>query len=510
MPLTQISTAGVKDDAVTAGKIPADAIGSSEIAANAVGSSELADNAVDTAAIANQAVTTAKLADDSVGTQQISAQSIGTTEIAPNAVATSKIADDAVTYAKMQNTANGVRFLGKHDSGGGAVGEITAAQALTMLNVESGATADQTAGEIKTLLQSDKLTASEIANDTITAVQLANNSANVNVIVDGAVTTAKLATDAVTGAKLADNAVVRANITDGEVTSAKLDSNAVTTSKINNNAVTNAKVADDAIGIAELSATGTASSSTFLRGDNSWTAVNTDISGNLDGGLSSNGYNINFANSNGSQNMLKFGGGDNLKVYYDGSESRIKAVSGPLDIRTSSSHNVEILANDKYSFWGQADGMTAIYHNGVRKLETASDGIEIHGRLIVDNLPAFHASQGSAHTSANNYIVYSNVTQQGSHYNTSNGRFTAPYHGVYFFYYSNIKSNLSGVTRSYIRKNGSNLGPELRMDQGPNYGDNGCQCMSVVLNANDYVQIYVTDNAVHANHYTTFGGHYLG
>ena len=52
MALTQISTAGVKDDAVTSGKIPA----------NAVGSSELADNAVDTAAIADDAVTDAKLA----------------------------------------------------------------------------------------------------------------------------------------------------------------------------------------------------------------------------------------------------------------------------------------------------------------------------------------------------------------------------------------------------------------------------------------------------------------
>jgi len=39
------------------------------------------------------------------------------------------------------------------------------------------------------------------------------------------------------------------------------------------NAVTNAKVADDAIGVAELSATGTASSSVFLRGDNAWGAA---------------------------------------------------------------------------------------------------------------------------------------------------------------------------------------------------------------------------------------------
>jgi len=47
----------------------------------------------------------------------------------------------------------------------------------------------------------------------------------------------------------------------------------VTASKLDTNAVTNAKVADDAIGVAELSATGTASNSTFLRGDNAWVAV---------------------------------------------------------------------------------------------------------------------------------------------------------------------------------------------------------------------------------------------
>ena len=39
---------------------------------------------------------------------------------------------------------------------------------------------------------------------------------------------------------------------------------------IDNNAITNAKMADDAVGLAELSATGTASNTTFLRGDNTW------------------------------------------------------------------------------------------------------------------------------------------------------------------------------------------------------------------------------------------------
>ncbi len=93
MGLTQISTAGVKDDAVTSGKIPADAIGSSEIAANAVGSSELADNAVDTAAIASGAVTTNKIAD--------------------NQITSAKIVDTAVTLAKLEHgtSSNNGKFL---------------------------------------------------------------------------------------------------------------------------------------------------------------------------------------------------------------------------------------------------------------------------------------------------------------------------------------------------------------------------------------------------------------
>jgi len=42
------------------------------------------------------------------------------------------------------------------------------------------------------------------------------------------------------------------------------------TAVIADNSVTNAKMADDAVGIAELSATGTPSATTFLRGDNTW------------------------------------------------------------------------------------------------------------------------------------------------------------------------------------------------------------------------------------------------
>lgn len=56
----------------------------------------------------------------------------------------------------------------------------------------------------------------------------------------------------------------------GTVGNAQIAAGAVGATELASDAVTNAKVADDAIGIAELSATGTPSSSTFLRGDNTW------------------------------------------------------------------------------------------------------------------------------------------------------------------------------------------------------------------------------------------------
>ena len=93
MALTQISTAGVKDDAVTAGKIPA----------NAVGSSELADNAVDTAAIADDAVTAAKLASNAVVNASVDASAaIAGSKIAPdfgsqNVVTTGTLGSAAIT-----------------------------------------------------------------------------------------------------------------------------------------------------------------------------------------------------------------------------------------------------------------------------------------------------------------------------------------------------------------------------------------------------------------------------
>ena len=62
------------------------------------------------------------------------------------------IDNDAVTYAKIQNVSATNRILGRDSSGAGVIEEISPSSMRTMINVEDGATADQTASEIVSLL----------------------------------------------------------------------------------------------------------------------------------------------------------------------------------------------------------------------------------------------------------------------------------------------------------------------------------------------------------------------
>ena len=80
--------------------------------------------------------------------------------------------------------------------------------------IEASATADQTASEIKTLLQSDKLTVNEIADDAVTADKLAN-SINTEIAANTAKTSNATHTGEVLGSTsltIADNVVDEANL----------------------------------------------------------------------------------------------------------------------------------------------------------------------------------------------------------------------------------------------------------------------------------------------------------
>ena len=128
---------------------------------------------------------------------------------------------------------------------------IWLAERYTVSGITSGWSITSVAAYVnEDLLIDASVITAKIANDAVTNAKIANDAIDSAEIVDGSIDTVHIAADAITGAKIADDAVDSEHYTDASID--------------------NAHLADDAVGIAELSATGTASSSTFLRGDNSW------------------------------------------------------------------------------------------------------------------------------------------------------------------------------------------------------------------------------------------------
>ena len=109
-------------------------------------STQIADGTIVNADInASAAIAKSKLASLDIVNADVNASA---------AIAGSKLADASITYSKIQNVSATNRILGRDSSGAGVIEEITPANLRTMINVEDGATADQSAAEIRTLVES--------------------------------------------------------------------------------------------------------------------------------------------------------------------------------------------------------------------------------------------------------------------------------------------------------------------------------------------------------------------
>ena len=148
---------------------------------------------------------------------------------------------------------------------------------------------------------------------------------------------------------------------------------------------------------------------------------------------------------------------------------------------------------------------------------TSRLGVDSSGRVTIPSQPSFFVQKndGNHTTSAN--IVYNNVVHNvGSHYSTSNGRFTAPVAGKYLFSATGICGNSTSTLGNgdvRITVNGSTY------VRGHFNHDNQWESVTsqavISLNANDYVNIYfeVGSNSTYmygAAQYAVFSGHLLG
>ena len=111
------------------------------------------------------------------------------------------------------------------------------------------------------------------------------------------------------------------------------------------------------------------------------------------------------------------------------------------------------------------------------KLRITSDGY-----VTKPNTPAFHVSRQGGDVSANNYVTFDHADyNNGSHYNTSDGKFTAPVTGIYFF---SAWHFTGGTSAFYLRINGTTFGEYTWDDTG------GCGTWVCPMTANQYAQIY--------------------
>jgi len=157
----------------------------------------------------------------------------------------------------------------------------------------------------------------------------------------------------------------------------------VATSNIADDAVTQAKIANGAINNARV-----ASNAAIARTKLANVDVVDDTSPVLGGNLSTGGNNIGFADND----KAKFGNGDDLQIYHNGSHSFIDD-TGTGDLRLRSNVFRLRSPNDEEMIIANENGNVKLYYNNNKKLETKDDGVLVTGEIQATTLDI----NGSSH-----------------------------------------------------------------------------------------------------------------
>ena len=411
---------------------------------NTVSTAVLQNGAVNTAKLAADAVDGTKIADDAIDSEHIAADSIDSEHYAAGSVDTTAIADQAVTLDKLPHgtSSNNGKFLRANNGADPSFETVSAAAG----NLNA----------IQTTDGSGNFTASNtftINGDSLIGHDISLNSDSSN-------------NPPVLAVGNGHGGTVRVAITQAGAFGSILDTSGLQLGR-NTQYVKLAAPADQSGQTSyTLTFPPTAGSNgqaltTNGSGTTSWTTISSDLvadtSPQLGGSLDVNGNNISFVDSTGTNNnRATFGASNDMAIYHDGSNSRIKE-TGTGHLILSSNGNGVLVQSDNGQNLAKflTGGASELYYNYSKKLETTADGVILNGAADISHSSADNLQVGTG-SGSNGVTIYSGSDSNGSFYFADGSSGNAAYRG--FIEYSHSSDFMSfgsgGVTAAYFDNSG--------------------------------------------------------
>ena len=314
----------------------------------------------------------------------------------------------------------------------------------------------------------------------------------------GSIATVNMADESVTSLKIADGGVGSADIASGAITPAKLSTGGLYWDSSSN------------VGI------GTSSPSQLLSVSSATTSSKA---------VFTNSQQSLFVGAGNGEGQI-YGSGAYPLVVYTNATERLRITSSgnvgigtsspatPLDVtkanggnfvatfqNTSSSTPYGVFIKDAPSSANGYPLLTVTNSAGAHYFRVDSGT----GYVTMPYQPAFSAYGGGANSSG--AIVFATALyNNGSHYSTSTGRFTAPVTGMYYFYTQQLAN--SGNFDVSFNKNGSRLLGHAESNEAEYKSVSNAQV--IFMNAGDYVYVEVWTGAAYGQNYCMFTGYLIG